>query len=396
MPQRYVGVLASETRKLVVLHVVEAAAAGTLRHVLDLVRFMPDADHVLAIPSRHLGESTASAVTAAKAAGARVERVEMGRFRTPHRHLLALLALRRTIRRVRPDVVHGHSSIGGAMARLATLGTRIPTVYTPHALARSRWALALERLLRDRTSRLIAVSESERQFAIARRIARAGQAVTILNGVHAEPPPAPPRSLRSLVGVGEDAPLVGCVARLTWQKAPEVFVAACEIVAEELPDAHFVLIGAGALLGQITAAVTDAGLEDRFHLIPAFPNAAGALSELDAYALPSRFEGGPYTLLEAMRAGTPVVVTDVPGNRDVVEDEVNGLLVPPDDPRRLAQAITRLLSDGELTRSLTHNGVLTVARYDVRSMAATTSGVYRDLCTAPGAAAQEAGVIVTA
>lgn len=183
-------VLADRT-KPVVLHVVEAVATGTLRHVLDLVRFAPEIDHVVAMPSHHLGEPTASAMAAAEAAGALVELVEMGRFRAPHRHLLALGALRRTIMRVRPDVVHGHSSIGGAMARLATLGAGIPTVYTPHALTRSRWTLAVERILRERTARLIAVSESEREFAIARRVARPDQAITIPNGL--DPEPTPPR-----------------------------------------------------------------------------------------------------------------------------------------------------------------------------------------------------------
>jgi glycosyltransferase involved in cell wall biosynthesis len=195
---------------------------------------------------------------------------------------------------------------------------------------------------------------------------------------------------------------VGCVARLTWQKAPEVFVSAAAHVADRLPDAHFVLIGTGALLGQVMAAVSDAGLQDRFHLIPSLPDAAGALSELDVYALPSRFEGGPYTPLEAMRAGTPVVLTDVAGNRDLVEDGVNGLLVPPDDPRRLGEAIERLLTDARLASSLVSGAGLTVVRRDVRSMAAATSRVYRAACGKPeavepgGVERHEAGVMVTA
>jgi glycosyltransferase involved in cell wall biosynthesis len=371
---------APPVRQLTVLHVVEAVETGTLRHVLDLVSYASDVQHALAVPSRHLGESTASAVAAAQAAGARVERVEMGRFRVPHRHVLAVLALRRTINRLQPDVVHGHSSIGGAMARLATVGTGTPTVYTPHALTRSRWALVLERLLRGRAARLIAVSESERAFAVAQRVARPDQAVTIPNGVHPEPPPPPARSLRASTGVGEDVPLIGCVARLTWQKAPEVFVSACATVADQLPDAHFVLIGAGALLGQVTAAVRDEELEDRFHILPSFPNAAGALSELDVYALPSRFEGGPYTLLEAMRAGTPVVVTDVAGNRDLVEHGENGLLVPPDRPDALADGIVRLLGDAALRTRLIAGATRTIARCDVRTMAQAIAGVYRELC----------------
>jgi hypothetical protein len=148
--------------------VVECFAAGTERHVLDLIRHTPELEHVLAIPSSHLGRSTSESAGLAVSLGARVESVEMGRFSAIHPHARALAELRKLIRRVRPDVVHGHSSIGGAMARMATVGMPCPVVYTPHAVSRSRWALVAERALRRRTDRLIAVSESEREFMLSK------------------------------------------------------------------------------------------------------------------------------------------------------------------------------------------------------------------------------------
>ena len=364
----------------VVLHVVEALADGTLRHVTDLVRCLAGVDHVIAGPSQHHGQSTERALSAARAAGAQIAVVEMGRFRAPHRHAAALRALHRTIARVRPDIVHGHSSIGGAMARLACIGTTTPVVYTPHGFSRFRWGLMLERMLRDRADRVIAVSASERSFALAHRVAREDQVVVILNGVDPEPPPPAKQSLRASIGISAEVPLVGCVGRLTWQKAPEVFVAACEQVSVRLPDAEFVLIGAGALQAVVAAAVREAGLEDRFHLIPYLPDAAAALAELDVFALPSRFEGAAYTPLEAMRAGTPVVVTDVAGNRDLVWDGENGLVVPPEEPEALAGAIVRLIDDDALRQRVVGSARRTVAGCDVRVMADVTAGVYRELC----------------
>lgn len=376
-------VLTAEERvaeRPVVLHVVEAMATGTLRHVTDLIRWTSEVDHAVAGPSRHDGASTAVARAALEAAGARYELVEMGRFRAPHRHLRALRALQSTIARVRPDIVHGHSSIGGAMARLAATGTGIPVVYTPHGLTRSSWALVAERVLRDRADRVIAVSQGEREFAIRRGAARQDQAVVILNGVEPTPPPRLPASLRASLGIPIDAPLVGSVGRLTWQKAPEVFVAACERVSAELTDAHFVLIGTGALHAVVRSAVRDAGLDDRFHLVPSLPEASAALAELDVFALSSRFEGAAYTLLEALRAGTPVVVTDVAGNRDLVQDGENGLLVAPDSPEQLAEALVQILQDPSLGARLAREAVNTVTRCDVRAMAAATAAVYRGLC----------------
>ena len=358
---------------------MEAFAAGTARHVIDLVGHLADVDHVIAAPSRHLGESTAPAVAAAVAAGGSVEFVEMGRFRSPSRHLAALRALRKAVLDLRPDVVHGHSSIGGAMARLATLWTGIPTVYTPHAVSRSRLALVVERRLRNVAARTIAVSESERHFAILQRVADPERTVLIHNGIDATPPPPLAQPLRVLLGIGEDVPLVGSMGRLTWQKAPEVFIAACEIAGRQVPEAQFVLIGVGARHHELAEAVRASSIAGRFHLVPSLSNAAAAMSELDVFALSSRFEGAPYTPLEAMRAGTPVVVTDVAGSRDVVRDGENGLVVSPDAPDQLAGAIGRLLTDEVLRARVIGSGRRTVANCDVQAMASATSSVYHEV-----------------
>ncbi len=364
------------------LQVIEAfdQHAGTGRHVLDLVRLIDGFQHVLAIPSHHRGQSTQDAAALAEELGARVERVELGRWRAPHRHAVATAALRRLIQRVRPSIVHGHSSIGGAAARLATLGLATPVVYTPHALSRAPWAVAFERLLHGRTDLLIAVSESERDYAVAHGLADPEQVAVIPPGIQLAPPPPLPVPLRSRLGIPSDVPLIGCVGRLAWQKAPEVFVSACTIVADRLPNAHFVLIGSGPLQEMIEKAIALTGIGERFHLLPALPNADAALSELDVYALPSRFEGSPRTAVEAMRAGVPVVTTDADGCRDVVDHWVSGLTVPCDEPYALAAAVVTLLRDDALRERLVRGANARLHRFDERSMASATAAVYSGLC----------------
>ena len=171
--------------------------------------------------------------------------------------------------------------------------------------------------------------------------------------------------MRTTLGLSDDVPLIGCVGRLCWQKAPEVFVAACRRIHQVRPEAHFVLIGSGPLHEQVDRAVDLAGLRGRLHLIPGLSNAAAAMPEFDVHVLPSRFEGGPYTPMEAMRAGTPVVVTDVAGNADLVSHRVNGLVVPPDDPDRLAAEVLSLLSDPVVYQSLVGAARLSLAEFDV-------------------------------
>lgn len=367
-----------------VLHALEAFAGGTERHLLDLVEHVTGVEHVIAVPSIHLGRSTVPAARRARERGATVEIVEMGRSPAPHRNAAAINSMRALIRRYRPSIVHGHSSLGGAIGRLAATGTGVPVVYTPNGISRMPWALTAERYLRSRTDWLIAVSDGEHEFAVRKRLAEPDRIMTIRNGIELRPPEPLRPSLRERLDVTEGVPLVGCLGRLTWQKAPEVFVTACGIAARELPDAHFVLIGSGPHATRVQSNLKAAGLGEQFHWLNTLPGAAAAFGELDVYVLPSRFEGGPYTPLEAMRARTPVILTDVAGNRDTVEDGVSGRLVPVDDPLELGRAIVELLDDPARRAALAAAAVERLeALFDVRTMGAQTARVYGRLTTEP-------------
>jgi glycosyltransferase involved in cell wall biosynthesis len=207
----------------------------------------------------------------------------------------------------------------------------------------------------------------------------AADVMVIPNGIDLAHPPAP-LDLRAHLDLPAGAPLVGTIARLVPQKAPEVFVAACGLIGDALPDACFVLIGAGELEEEVDRAVAASPVADRFWRIPVLPGAAGVLDQLDVFALPSRFEGGPYAPLEAMRAGTPVVLTEVVGSRDTVEDGVSGLIVPPEDPASLAQAVVGLLRDPERRRAVGRAGRERVEeRFDVRAMGRTLDELYAGL-----------------
>jgi glycosyltransferase involved in cell wall biosynthesis len=107
---------------------------------------------------------------------------------------------------------------------------------------------------------------------------------------------------------------------------------------------HFVLIGTGRLQAALDRLVAQSGVERNWHLVTTMPDAWRVMGQFDVFALPSRYEGLPYAPLEAMREGTPVVLTDVPGNREVAADDA-ALLVPPGDVDAMASTILALLSD---------------------------------------------------
>lgn len=364
---------------LVVLHVLEALEGGTARHLVDLVRHVGGVRHEVVVPvERSAGVTDHDAVPAMVAAGVTVHHLPMRRAPWEPPNAVGLARLARLGRRLRPDVVHAHSSIGGALARLGTWGA--PLVYTPHALTDAHPYLAVERLLGRRTDRVIAVSPSEGELIARLGLVPADRVVVIPNGIDLEPPAPDGRDLRGLLGLPPATPLVGTVARLVPQKAPAWFVAACGEVARRRPDVHFLLVGSGPLQPEVDREVGHHQLGRRFHQLPSLAGAAGMLGQLDVVALLSRFEGGPYLPLEAMRAGTPVIVSDVTGNRDAVEDGVSGFVVRPGDAPSAADRAIRLLEDEGARASMVEAGRRRVAeRHDVRVMGRRTAELYRAL-----------------
>ncbi|MHB1533935.1 MAG: glycosyltransferase family 4 protein [Acidimicrobiales bacterium] len=374
-----------------VLHVLEALRGGTARHVVDAVRATAGFRHHVAVPpSRRRAESSGAPLDEGSRqdlvdAGAKLHMIDMRRSPVHPANAMASAQIRRLSRHIEAVVLHGHSSVGGALARLAATGTGLPAIYTPNGLAAGGLALGVERILGPLTARLIAVSESEADQARRLRLIPPDRLVVIPNGIDLTS--ARPdrdleqcRDLRSEFGLAPGTPLVGTVARLVAQKSPEDFVAACAAVAGLRPDVHFLLIGMGPLQPAVDGAIRGAGIGDRFHQIRHLPGAAAVLGQLDVFVLASRFEGAPYTPLEAMRAGVPVVLSDVVGNRDAVLPGRTGELVPFARPDLMGAAVAALLASPARQAALVAAARVRLAeRFDIRRMGAALGALYDEV-----------------
>ncbi|HZQ87777.1 MAG TPA: glycosyltransferase family 4 protein [Acidimicrobiales bacterium] len=360
-----------------VLHVVEALHAGVGRHLTDLIRHSAGVRHEVAAGTERTGWDAADdPVARFAAAGAVVHRVDMRR--TPHHpaNAAALWRLRRIVATRRPDVVHGHSSIGGALARLASWRAPVVRIYTPHGVHPHRLANDAERFLGRRTDRLVAVSESERDLVAALGFVPPDRIEVVRNGIEASVPSAT-RDLRAEFGIPAGAPLVASVARLEHQKAPDLFVDAAERLSRVVPGAHFLLVGSGPLDHRVTSLVDAGGLGDRFHRLAHVRDVSHVMAQFDVFVLTSRYEGLPYVILEAMRAGLPVVATDVIGTRDAVVHGVTGVLVTPGDPAAVAEAVRWMLDAPQTAASFGRAGAARVAdRFDVAAMGAALDELY--------------------
>ena len=263
------------------------------------------------------------------------------------------LRLRRSLDDVRPDVVHLHSSKAGLAGRLAVHG-RIPTVFQPHGwswlAASPRLATATlgwERFAARWTTLFVCVGEGEAVQGRACRIP--GRFCVVPNGVdltrfrRAEA--GDQQRARSALGLPELGPLAVCVGRVTRQKGQDVLLSAWRSVRDTCPTARLALVGDGELLdtlrSQAPPAVDFVGPVDDAHLW---------YLAADVVVLPSRWEGLPLTLLEALAVGRSVVGSDIPGIADALPKQA-GALVAMEDVAALADAISHRLRNPEVARS---------------------------------------------
>lgn len=351
-----------------------------------MVRTVSGADHhVIVPPPRPLQSGAyyaADAIAEMAEHGATIHHVPMERDPVHLANLAALPRILAIVRRARASVLHGHSSAGGALARLVARPAGIPVLYTPNGLADGRVSRAAERALGRLTTRMVAVSESEARDAAQLGLCPPDRIVVVPNGIDVTASSGGP-DLRESLKLSPGTPLVGTIARLVHQKAPEQFVEICAGVAALHPDAHFLLIGAGPLQSEVEASVLAHHLGDRWHQIEFLPNASAVMDQLDVFVLASRFEGGPYAPLEAMRAGTPVVLSDVVGNRDSVEDGVSGRVLPFGATAEMARAVADLLDDPERRAAMSEAGRARLeSRFDVRLMGQALGAVYAEVVDA--------------
>ena len=271
----------------------------------------------------------------------------------------ALFALVRLFRRLRPTIVHTHSSKAGILGRWAAWFARVPIIlHTVHGYgvtpAQPSWLrrvlILLERVTGLVTTHWIAVAQADRKTGIQWGLFDDHHVSVVRPGIDPGPfqsalPPTDRDRVRAEFGANPDDWLIGTVACLKPQKAPEDFVAVAKQVCEAFPRARFVLIGDGELRPSIEALVEQYGLKQRVHLAGWRRDIPTAMKTFDAFLLTSHWEGLPRVLLEARAAGIPVVATNVGGVEEVIVEGRHGWLSAAGDISTLSEGVFRILRE---------------------------------------------------
>jgi glycosyltransferase involved in cell wall biosynthesis len=289
------------------------------------------------------------------------------------------------------DIIHLHSPL------IPNIHTTLPTVLTEHGTVKSgidnskstdlysiismlfsRELISMDTKTIKNSDKITAVSNScakelQEIYKIDRKISVIGNGVDTNFFV--------PEKRKDMKGA-----YIIYTGRLDSRKGLVDLIASSEYVCQEHTNIKFILTGKGPMKKYLERRINDLGLKKNFYfagfvdrstLLKYYQNAI-------IYVLPSYYEGLPTTLLEAMSCGIPSIATDVKGSSELIEDGENGLLVPPGDPKRLAEAILRLLDDEELRKKLGDNArEYVVGNYDWEIITNKVEEIYKSMIS-PG------------
>ncbi|MDE3241912.1 MAG: glycosyltransferase family 4 protein [Nitrospirota bacterium] len=298
----------------------------------------------------------------------------------PLMDLLALMALTRLLAKLKPAIVHTHSSKAGILGRVAARLAGVPVIvhsihgfgFTPaHGPLARRFLVTLERLAARVTTGFIAVSEANRRQGVALGLFSADRCTVVRSGIDLDlfrnvrvSRPAKRREL----GLDQNRPVVGMIAPFKPQKAPLDFVRMAALVQEGRPDAQFLLVGDGELRSAVEAEIAKLGLAGSVHVAGWRRDIPDVMHCLDVLVLTSRWEGLPRVYLEALASGVPVVGTRVDGAAEVIHDSVNGYLAEPGDVRGLAERVLSLLNRPEEAARMGQAGRSLPGEFDIHEM----------------------------
>lgn len=265
----------------------------------------------------------------------------------PVADLRALVSLTGLLRRLKPDIVHTHSSKAGVLGRLAASFAGVARVYhtihgfsftSPPRSARERAFAAAERFAARFSRRLIAVTGRDIGKGLSAGIGAADQYLLIRSGIDL-------RAIRAVSLHPADHPVIGTVSCFKPQKDLFTFLEICARLAATDASLRFEVVGDGDLRGPIEVRIRELGLTDRMSLLGWREDVIEVVARWSVFVLTSLWEGLPKAVLEAQALGVPVAATAVDGTCEVVEDGTTGRLFAPGDASAGADAVRGLMSD---------------------------------------------------
>jgi glycosyltransferase involved in cell wall biosynthesis len=306
--------------------------------------------------------------------------------------LLAFISIYRLIKRIKPHIVHTHTSKAGVLGRLAAYLAGVPIIiHTPHGhifhsyygYLLTRIIVFVERILSLMTDKITALTNRERDEHLEQGIASIGKYVIIHSGVMLRQimnKDIDVETEKKKLGIPQNSNVIGTVGRLVPIKGHKYLVSAAKRVTKEFDNTVFVFVGDGYLESKLERQAESLGVRKNTIFAGWRNDVIDLLGLCDIFVLPSLNEGMGKVLIEGMALGKPIVASRVGGIIDLVKNGDNGILVTPRDSDALAEAILKLVRNKNLAQKLGESGKAKVyPEYDTSTMIRQIEGLYESL-----------------
>lgn len=306
--------------------------------------------------------------------------------------LVGIYALLTWLKSFRPDVFHINmpgpycAAYGGValLAKMAGIKAVITTEHVPSITGPKRLEI-LKRFFDNWTDSIITEASMNVKYLVETHGANPRKIHRIYHGVDIGrycPLTGEGGYIRDRLGFGPDELLVALIGRLHPQKGHDYLIRAAATLRSRYPSCHYLFIGEGKQRNELELLVQRHSLQDRVTFLGFRSDIADLLQVIDVVVMPSRLEGLPFVLLEAMAAAVPVVASDLECLREVITDGFNGFLVPVGDVSSLASSLDHLLRDRKLRTAIGANARQTITeRFNLEMMIDQTEQVYLEVLT---------------
>lgn len=368
-------------KKLVII--TEALGGGVRRHVLDLLMNLDTMkfDIYFLYGSSRIDSIMKSSLKEIKNRG--IELIEIDSFSNSIglHDIKAFKNIYKEIKKICPDIVHCHSSKAGALGRIVAKLQNIKQIYyTPHAYVfqnpniskkKKYIYITVEKFLNKfATTKTINVSKGEKAIAIEKKIGNKNELNVIYNGISSEIKLDKTliNKTKAELNIDDSDIVIGNIARVDNQKDPFAFIDVARRVCEN-SKVKFMFVGNGELLEECKILVSKYELEDKV-IFTGFREDVDYIVEIfDIFFTTSLYEGMPYSLIEALRAGLPIVATNIIGNNEIVVDGKNGYLYEIGEYEKATNILNTLVKDREQMNYLGKNSLLKLyEQFDVHDM----------------------------
>lgn len=375
-------------KRIKIMHIAQAYPGGVPMYIETLVKHLDKSRYENILVCSHAYEEERFSPFFDV-----IEKIGMERSISLSKILKPAMAARKLIKKYKPDVIYCHSSIAGAVGRVASIGCRAKVVYNAHSWAFNmriskkkkifyRW---IEKILALFTDKILCVSNFEKRSALQNKICSAKKLEVILNGVdipHLDNAIANSVVTKASLNIPENAYVIGMVGRISEQKAPDVFVSAARMIKASIPEAYFIIVGNGPDQKKIERMIKSFNLEKSFLITGWVNNPLDYLSLFDQALLLSRWEGLPLVVPEYFAAGKATICTKIDAIDDMIDDNYNGIIVDIDDYVAVSEAAIGLFQNQNKSRDMGRNAV-TVAKnkFDIRLSVGKFDDLIAKLCS---------------